>query len=407
MSFSNLMRSAAISALGLSLTMVAVPVAEAAGVVYVSNAAGCNDSGPGTQAQPYCTIQQGVDSVNTGGTVKVAAGTYTETVQVNKTVYLRGAQSGVPGSVTRENNPGSESIVNGTNGGFVVTADKVAVDGFTIRDTGGTFNSGIWLGSSHSGYRVENNVLTNNVMGVYLNSSGANLTRVNDNFFDSNNASGSASGNGIYGDSGIHKVRITDNKFNNNQNSAILLTATPPTTSVSDVRISDNQSTGDGSLVAMFYSSNVQVRDNQVTGNPSTGSEVYVGDGSSNINVADNTLNSAGTRGVKVEAVSGGPASQNVRIADNVITGAGDSGILLTSGGATNIQLRDNVSNNNAKDGIEIESGNSDVRVTDNSMSGNVVFDARDSSTGTGTAGTANRWRDNSCANDSPDGLCQ
>jgi PKD repeat protein len=52
--------------------------ADAANVLYVNNAAsaGCADSGQGTSAQPYCTIQAAADAVVAGQTIQVAPGSY-------------------------------------------------------------------------------------------------------------------------------------------------------------------------------------------------------------------------------------------------------------------------------------------------------------------------------------------
>jgi len=48
----------------------------------------------GTEAQPFATIQHGIDTVADGGTVHVAAGTYTESIDVNKFITLEGAGAG-------------------------------------------------------------------------------------------------------------------------------------------------------------------------------------------------------------------------------------------------------------------------------------------------------------------------
>ena len=45
---------------------------------------GCSGPGSGTQADPYCTIQDGIDNVANGGTVHVAAGTYDETISIDQ-----------------------------------------------------------------------------------------------------------------------------------------------------------------------------------------------------------------------------------------------------------------------------------------------------------------------------------
>src|SRR5437867_5104557 len=59
--------------------------AGAAGVYYVDNtSASCSNSGPGTEAQPYCTISAAVSARGgPGTTIYVKPGTYREQVNVN------------------------------------------------------------------------------------------------------------------------------------------------------------------------------------------------------------------------------------------------------------------------------------------------------------------------------------
>ena len=56
------------------------------GTLYVNNAQGanCSDSGPGTQAQPYCTIQPAVDAASAGQTVYVSQRMYTGEVDITR-----------------------------------------------------------------------------------------------------------------------------------------------------------------------------------------------------------------------------------------------------------------------------------------------------------------------------------
>jgi len=71
--------------------------------VWVCEATGSDDN-PGTEAEPFATIQHGIDSVAEGGTVNVKAGTYGltdmggdtwEPVSITKSLKLRGAGSDV------------------------------------------------------------------------------------------------------------------------------------------------------------------------------------------------------------------------------------------------------------------------------------------------------------------------
>ncbi len=47
-----------------------------------------NDSNPGTEAEPFATIQKGIDEVAEGGTINVAAGTYEEEITVGKNLTI-------------------------------------------------------------------------------------------------------------------------------------------------------------------------------------------------------------------------------------------------------------------------------------------------------------------------------
>ncbi|WP_329367531.1 DUF1565 domain-containing protein [Streptomyces sp. NBC_00669] len=44
--------------------------------LYVGQGLSCGESGPGTQAVPFCTVQEAADVVVPGQTVHIAAGTY-------------------------------------------------------------------------------------------------------------------------------------------------------------------------------------------------------------------------------------------------------------------------------------------------------------------------------------------
>jgi Ca2+-binding RTX toxin-like protein len=72
----------------------------------------------------YSTIQSAVDAATAGETIGVAAGTYHETVAVNKGVTIDGANAGVSGTGSR----GGESVVDA----FYVTGANVTIDGLKV-----------------------------------------------------------------------------------------------------------------------------------------------------------------------------------------------------------------------------------------------------------------------------------
>src|SRR6516162_7574446 len=63
--------------------------------------------------QDFHTIQAAVNAANPGDTIKVAPGTYHETVLIQKTLNLLGAQAGVNPISGLRTNPANESTVDG------------------------------------------------------------------------------------------------------------------------------------------------------------------------------------------------------------------------------------------------------------------------------------------------------
>ena len=113
----------------------------------------------------FNTIQRGIDAVpdnSTTFTVNVEAGTFTESVTVNESVTLRGANAGISvGKVagTRSNAAG-ESVIASPAGDTVslvtVTATGVVIDGFTID------------GASTTGTTLLGNATSQTQYGVYV-----------------------------------------------------------------------------------------------------------------------------------------------------------------------------------------------------------------------------------------------
>jgi len=117
------------------------PVAAAGNIYYVAKTG--NDSNPGTQAQPFLTIQKGVNSMVAGDTLYIRAGTYNERVTITKV--------GDASHWTKLCNYQSETVtIDGT--GFWVpfeirNSSYVELNGLQVRNN---YGSGVMVyGKSH------------------------------------------------------------------------------------------------------------------------------------------------------------------------------------------------------------------------------------------------------------------
>jgi hypothetical protein len=299
----------------------------------------------------FCTIQQAIDDTDTdaGDTISVTAGVFNETVNVNKTLTLLGAQSNVDGR-TRCDMTDGESIVTGVGGGFALNAPNVVLRGFVITSaTGLPYGAGVHLNSAYSGYEVRNNVLRENTIGLYPGSNGAAQTVIVNNCFTDNNETGASSGNGIYGDSAFSNASIEANTFVSNTNCSMnLIGFSQPMTNVSIAgnNISD-------ASICLANVDNSQVLSNVITGSSYHG--VQLGGGVDGMLIAQNTITNAGTDG-------GGWAG--VRMGD-----------FYSYGVNSNITVLTNTINANDAYGVRISAGgiSGSIRINNNSIVGNVI----------------------------------
>ncbi len=133
--------------------------AAAADVVWV--ATGGDDGNPGTEAEPFATIQKGIDEVSAGGTVYVGEGTYEERIEINKAVTVQSLEGR------------DYTFIDAQEGGTVVkvTAGGAVLDGFTVQDSGSPdiLNYefiGIAIGASEC--VIRNNTVRDNGFGIAI-----------------------------------------------------------------------------------------------------------------------------------------------------------------------------------------------------------------------------------------------
>jgi hypothetical protein len=138
-------------------------------------------------ATTYATIQAAVNAAVAGQTITVDAGTYDETVTVSKTLTIDGAEANVDARSAR----GAESIVYATQTVFDITANNVTINGFTIEgddaDIGALQGAGVLMAPNIQGTQVLNNIIQNNVTGIYLsNDSNTDQCLIQHNLIQNN-----------------------------------------------------------------------------------------------------------------------------------------------------------------------------------------------------------------------------
>jgi parallel beta-helix repeat protein len=118
------------------------------------------------------SIQEAINAAENGSIILVPSGTYHEHVVINKTISLVGENV-------------STTIIDGSNNGTVVkiTVNNVSISGFTIRNSGCTWNqNGIYVYGADN-CEIKSNCLSNNCHNIHLNYS--RNSRVVENIIDS------------------------------------------------------------------------------------------------------------------------------------------------------------------------------------------------------------------------------
>ncbi|MGH7934616.1 MAG: right-handed parallel beta-helix repeat-containing protein [Candidatus Binataceae bacterium] len=395
----------------------------AAGFIFLGTASAtvaptirCVNSASPACGASYATIQAAVTAASPGDVILVGPGTYNETVEVaTGSLFLFGAQAGNDARSGRRN-VRNESVVNAAgsgplNAGFIVTANNVVIDGFTIQGATGSANgSGIDLKggvANASGAKILNDILQNNSQALSLNFEGfAPVTNVivEHNLFRNNSV---VSGDGIF-TSAADNVIIDGNNFTGDPTAAVGINNS------NNVTISGNQSNKDGTFVIITGTTNAQISNNRGKNFLSAadafpgagGAAVAIGGNNSHLNIHNNRFVRGGAFGVRVTNIFGGSANQDVKVSDNFVSGMAMAGLAVEAGMLNAGTILNNLLTRNKGDGIFIDTGNAGNLVSQNFARGNTGFDCDDASNGGGTLGTANTWLDNVGKASSPAGLC-
>ncbi|MGM0847073.1 MAG: right-handed parallel beta-helix repeat-containing protein [Bacillota bacterium] len=276
----------------------------------------------------FPTISAAVASANEFDTIRVAPGIYNETVIVNKTIQLHGAQSGVDAR-TRIGSPGAESIIvgSGVSGAVQLVNDNVVVDGFTVENN--TAGPGISTTNGFSGYWVFNNIVQNNVFGLYINSNGLTESQVKQNVFHNNNQPGPASGNGIYSDAGVQNLFIENNLFTGFHATSSIVMLGSMALIAANIIMSRNKMVMDNSIF-LLGTTNVKITNNVMLG--TQGSSISIGGDTDRTEIESNILHNSTSNGIIVDDLFGAGVNTNIRAKLNSIQGNAVAGLNIAAG---------------------------------------------------------------------------
>ncbi len=203
------------------ISLATVFAAFTAAFLILGGRAGATPGGPTCNVPvDYATIQEAVD-VPGCTTIKVAAGSYTENVTINRTLTLKGAKANVDVD-SRTFGVASESKVAGL---ITVNGPSVNINGFSL--TNPNQGLGVIVKTAGSGSVISNNIIdtvggptyNDNSVGVYLET-GPDNVKVDGNKISNIQSGSLGSAQGILvGDSTSGNpstgIRITDNSITN------------------------------------------------------------------------------------------------------------------------------------------------------------------------------------------------
>jgi len=305
-------------------------------------------------------IQAVVDNANAGETICVAAGSYTENVDIATAhLTLRGEGAG---AVTVTAASSSDHVFN-------VTADYVNITGFTATGTKWGPNAGIYLGAADH-CNISDNNCSNNYFGIYLDSSSGNtlasntassniregigLSHSSGNTLASNNASSNIR-YGIY--LGVSSDNaLTDNTASNNTRGIYLWRSSNNTLDGNNA-----SSNNDDDGINLYESSNNTLDGNTVSSNSQHGIYLY---SSSNNTLASNNASSNNNNGIYLESSSYNTLTSNT--ANSNI----HHGICLAFSSNHNT-LTSNTADSNNNDGIHLYSSSNNTLASNNASSNN------------------------------------
>ncbi len=297
------------SAFTLALvSLLAIPASAMADDLTVNDdTAGPGPAGATCASPDEASIQDAINSAVAGDNIFVCAGTYIESVNVDKQLALRGAQAGIDAKTRGGPSAQRESLITGSggpDGGVGLNDSDITFDGFAVVNAADpAIGAGIAMAGAESGHTVVNNIVRENTIGISANSAGGTPSMIADNKISNNNVPGAAAGNGIYGDGNIDDLTIDGNYFTDQTNTAILLTETDSTSE--GVEITDNtfEATAGSAFqnelrVLLLFTDGALIGGNTFT--DVANNAVQLADGNTDTLVAGNSMTDGGFAAVRI-----------------------------------------------------------------------------------------------------------
>ena len=378
-----------------------------------------DDDGVQCPGAPYTTLQAAVAAAGPGDSVKVCPGLYGGQVVINQPLKITGKAPNpktcntlAPLDPTLHSIFDAPAVVGPGGIGIDVLASKVTIQGMVIRNAG---EAGIRTDPSTLKFALKRSILTLNANGIYFHSAFAAKSAVNGNCFHLN-GTGVRTGYGLQ-DSAIAKNRF----FGSNVAAGIIMDQLSAATN-DRIKIVGNLSEADATFAVILGTTGSTFAKNKVNG--ALGTAVFIGGNNVDLMIAGNTVTNAGTRGIRfnTQFFPGFPPSApntNVVVSKNVVENAGVHGITVDSGAGESALVdsfivKNTVTNSGQSgtgDGIRIADfmsmgANGGNTIYANIVTGSFNHDCHDTTTGTGTAGTASTWLSTTATTHNVTDLC-